>query len=697
MGIILPLALALGTGAPVRHTSVTIVGQAFQINGKPTYAGRTWRGMNIEGLLMNARMVQGIFDDLNPETRARWAYPDTGRWDPERNTREFIAAMPEWRKHGLLAFTINLQGGSPQGYSREQPWHNSAIAEDGSLRQDYMARLERILNRADELGMAVILGIFYFGQDQRLKDEAAVLRATDNAVRWVLDRGYRNVLIEVNNECNVAYDHAILRPDRVHELIERVRTHQHEGRRLLVGTSYGGGTIPKENVVRASDFLLMHGNGVSDPNRIAAMVRQARAVPGYRPMPILFNEDDHFDFDKPMNNMVAAVSEYASWGFFDPGKSDYADGYQCPPVQWRINTERKKAFFGLLAEMTGGAPRSGAPRRTSAGSWNLATPEEVGLRSETLAELARLVQGRGCVVRHGRMAFAWGDPSQSADVASAVKPVISTLLLMAVHSKKLASADSPVADVVPALRTLNGGKDAGITWRHLASQTSGYGLIEKPGEAYAYNDFALALYYDALMDGVYKEDGTAVLRRLLAEPLGFEDPYTFDAFGRSDRRGRLSVSVRDFARFGLLCLRDGMWKGRRMLPKGLMREALGSIVPVDLPRSSGKEADMLPGQRTLGGGKNQTPIGPGYYSFNWWINGIGPDGKRLYVDGPPDLYLAGGHGGMRMLIVIPSLDMVVSWNDSPINDHDTSPGNPDSLCNRAIKLIVEAARLTDKH
>ena len=40
----------------------------------------------------------------------------------------------------------------------------------------------------------------------------------------------------------------------------------------------------------------MHGNGVKDPNRISEMVRQARAVPGYTPKPILFNEDDHFQF-----------------------------------------------------------------------------------------------------------------------------------------------------------------------------------------------------------------------------------------------------------------------------------------------------------------------------------------------------------------------------------------------------------------
>ncbi len=331
-----------------RRTEVSIRGDAFHLNGKPTYGGRTWQGLRIEGLLMNSRMVQGTFDDLNPETRARWNYPDTGSWDPDRNTREFIAAMPEWRRHGLLAFTINLQGGNPRGYGGDQLLHNSAITEDGELRPHFMGRLERILDRADGLGMAVLLGIFYFGQDQRLKDEAAVVRAVDRTVGWLREKGYRNVLVEVNNECNIRYDHAILRPDRVHELVERVR----QGG-FLAGTSYGGGQIPKENVVRASDFLLLHGNGVNEPGRIAQMVRATRKTPGYRPMPVLFNEDDHFDFEKPEYNMRAAVAEFASWGFFDPGKNDYVDGYQSPPVNWGLNTDRKKAFFAKLREMTG--------------------------------------------------------------------------------------------------------------------------------------------------------------------------------------------------------------------------------------------------------------------------------------------------------------------------------------------------------
>jgi hypothetical protein len=201
--------------------------------------------------------------------------------------------------------------------------------------------------------MAVILGLFYFGQDERLKDEAAVVRAVDRATDWILGCGYTNVLIEVNNECNIAYDHAILKPDRVHELIGRVRARRRNGRQLLVGTSYGGGTVPGENVVRASDFLLLHGNGVRDPARIAAMVRAARVVPGYRPMPILFNEDDHFDFDRSSNHFESALSERASWGYFDPGSLNYRDGYQSPPVNWGINTERKRAFFAKLKEIAG--------------------------------------------------------------------------------------------------------------------------------------------------------------------------------------------------------------------------------------------------------------------------------------------------------------------------------------------------------
>jgi hypothetical protein len=362
--ILVPFVIVLLSGlscAPESTgTVVSIRGDRFFINGKPTYAGRTWDGYVIEGLLFNSRMVQGIFDDLNPRTRELWNYPDTGEWNPGRNTREFVEAMAEWRAHGLLAFTLNLQGGSPTGYSN-QDWVNSAFDPDGGLRPDYLNRLEQILGKADDLGMVVLLGLFYFGQDQHLRDEAAVVAAVDNIMGWLFESGYRHILIEVNNECDVrAYDHEILKPDRVHELILRVKNRESRGYRFPAGTSYGGGSVPDASVVQASDFILLHGNGVKDPRRIVEMVEQTRQVEGYTPKPIVFNEDDHYDFDQPFNNFAAAVQAYASWGFFDYRRQgeDFADGFQSVPVDWKIRSERKLAFFEKLKEITGDSPRS---------------------------------------------------------------------------------------------------------------------------------------------------------------------------------------------------------------------------------------------------------------------------------------------------------------------------------------------------
>jgi len=354
------IATSVGAAEPGRATRVSINKDQFLINGRPTYAGRTWNGKSIEGLLFNSRMVQATFDDRNPETRDKWAYPDTRKWDPDRNTSEFIAQMPEWRKHGLLAVTLNLQGGSPEGYSKTQPWHNSAVNADGTLDEGSMRRLERVLDRADGLGMVVILGVYYFGQDQRVRDEAAVIAGVEHTVDWLADRRYTNVLLEINNECNVAaYDHEIRKPDRVHELIERARKRSAERKRpLLVSTSYGGNAVPRPNVVGVSDFLLLHGNGVKDPKRIAEMVRQTRNVTGYRPMPILFNEDDHFDFELPANNFLAAIGEFASWGYFDyrmQGEG-FDEGYQSVPVNWKASSARKRGFFDLLGKITGERP-----------------------------------------------------------------------------------------------------------------------------------------------------------------------------------------------------------------------------------------------------------------------------------------------------------------------------------------------------
>lgn len=355
--------------AKVRKTEVTIVGDKFYVNGTPTYPGRIWttskgESFPVEGLLMNSRMVQGIFDDLNPQTRGQWAYPDTKTWDPDRNTREFIEAMPTWREYGLLGFTINLQGGCPYGYCRTQPWDNSAFSPDGSLREGFMNRLELILDKADKLGMIPIVGYYYFGQDENLVDEEAIKKAVVNATEWILAKGYTNVIVEINNECDVnAYDHDILKCERVHELILIAKAIEKDGRSLYVGTSHKGNTVPLPGIIEASDFVLLHGNGVHKPERMKEMIDIVRAMDVYKNVPIVCNEDDrpwrseNQGWSEYGNNMAVSVQNYASWGFFDfrleHENALFNEGFQSVPVNWQISSERKKAFFDLLAQITG--------------------------------------------------------------------------------------------------------------------------------------------------------------------------------------------------------------------------------------------------------------------------------------------------------------------------------------------------------
>ena len=344
----------------------------------------------------------------------------------------------------------------------------------------------------------------------------------------------------------------------------------------------------------------------------------------------------------------------------------------------------------LLTAVAGGSPLVPTPAVFPGKTWEVRAPAAAGLSQEKLQALSELVGGRGCVVRHGCMVFTWGDQEKSSDVASAFKPLLSTLLFMAVEEGKLAGVDGALSDLDPRLKTLNDGKDAAITWRHLASQISGYGLIEKPGEAYSYNDYALTLYYDTLMEKVFKEPGREVLKTRLAGPLQFEDHHTFDAFGPKNRPGRLALSVRDFARFGLFILRQGRWREKQLLKREFVELAVNSPIPPPTPLTSGTFANMLPGQRTMGGTRNITPVGPGYYSFNWWLNRTNSLGQRMFVDAPADAIVASGHGGMRALWILPSLDLIVCWNDSKIDDHDRSPGNPATRNNQAARLMREA-------
>jgi len=204
-------------------------------------------------------------------------------------------------------------------------------------------------------------------------------------------------------------------------------------------------------------------------------------------------------------------------------------------------------------------------------TWDTRAPTEVDMDPEKLAALADYIGSRGCVVRHGYMIYSWGSQSKLDYVYSAEKPWYAHFLWNALEDGKIPSLDQKVNVWEPRLNDINadlGYKDRKITWRHLANQTSCYGVCENPGEAFNYNDYQMALFWDTLFLKVYGATydtvDSVVLRPMLTDVLQCQDDPTFVASGHG-AKGSLGVSVRDFARFGLLYLRKGNWKGKQLI------------------------------------------------------------------------------------------------------------------------------------
>ena len=117
-----------------------------------------------------------------------------------------------------------------------------------------------------------------------------------------------------------------------------------------------------------------------------------------------------------------------------------------------------------------------------------------------------------------------------------------------------------------------------------------------------------------------------------------------DAIFETDAAGTLAGSsyiyatARDYARFGLLYLRDGVFNGDRILPEGWVKY-------------------------TTTPAKNSN----GAYGAFFWLN----KGKK-YPDAPEDMFYCNGHDGQRVFI-IPSKDLVVvvlGYSPKPENEMD---------------------------
>lgn len=241
---------------------------------------------------MNVRMVNAVFEDRHRPN-----------FDPEANTGRFMARIPDYAASGVNAFTVCLQGGMP-GYEGAL---NSAFDPDGSLRPGYLARVDRVIRACDQQGVAVILGLFYQRQSRILRDDQAIRAGVVNAVRWVRERGFCNVLIEIANEYpHSGFAHALIREPSGQAGLIRLAKEAAPG--LLISASGVGDGKVHAAVAEAADFLLPHWNGTpvdQIPARITALKRFGK--------PVVCNEDDKTGADA-VAALRACVGKGASYG-----------------------------------------------------------------------------------------------------------------------------------------------------------------------------------------------------------------------------------------------------------------------------------------------------------------------------------------------------------------------------------------------
>jgi hypothetical protein len=309
------------------------------INDRPTYSDLM---PETHGKLMNVRMVNAIFDDENPLTRPQGFHPDL-------NTGRFIESMDQFKSKGILAFTLNLQGGMP-GYEGAV---NSAFCSDGTLKPEYLDRASRVIEAADARGMVIILGFFYQRQDQILESEEAIIEAVRNASSWLNLKGYTNVLVEIANEYrHPGFDHQIILEEEGEiRLMETVREN---GPDLMVSTSGMGDALFHNSLADAADFILLHGN-VSEPEDYAGRVA---AVEGSG-KPIVFNEDWCFSDDTrgvfdAVIKMKAAFHNGASWGVMNQQRNQtYPFEFSIGRPEEGPNATEDFQLYQSMAEMMG--------------------------------------------------------------------------------------------------------------------------------------------------------------------------------------------------------------------------------------------------------------------------------------------------------------------------------------------------------
>lgn len=236
----------------------------------------------------------------------------------------------------------------------------------------------------------------------------------------------------------------------------------------------------------------------------------------------------------------------------------------------------------------------------------------------------------GILVRDGKLTL--GDPAPVSAWRKGDDPrraiTIDNLLQMSGGLDFVEDYINPYAsDVLPMLFGRARGDAAGFA--------ASFPLIHEPGTHWSYSSGTTNIVSGVIRDtvGGTREEYSGFMHRELFDLIGMTSALAeFDASGTFVGSSHLHATARDYAKFGLLYLRGGVWDGKRVLPQGW--------------------ADYA-----------RTPIahqGTGKVGAHFWLNAGNP-AKGIpprYATAPADMFMAQGFGG-QVIAMVPSKDIVV--------------------------------------
>jgi CubicO group peptidase (beta-lactamase class C family) len=330
--------------------------------------------------------------------------------------------------------------------------------------------------------------------------------------------------------------------------------------------------------------------------------------------------------------------------------------------------------------------------------WVRKSASELGFSEEKLEGVSKWLKRKAghthyrvLLIRDGYIAAEWQrgiSTHERLGMASATKPLFSSVLGIVVEEGRLPSADAKVIDYYPEMMDVEEGEgpklgrfakpeDRDITFRQLISNMSGY---MKPGETpdstFHYQTFGMNILTHAIakLYGYYDSDHPnklpgfgKLVEEKIRDHIGGRWGYKYFNF-KHPRKAKIGIfgyytnveaSARDMARMGYLWLNWGNWAEKQIIPEQWLREAT----------------------RTATNIKANCPEEQWRYGYAFWTNEHG----KLWPDLPRDSYAASG-AGPKHILACPSLNIVVAQ----------SPGiytsQTDQVNSELLGLIADASK-----